>query len=186
MHLRRPHRDGLSLIEVLAALAIFLMALVALVHLVNLSSNLAFEAHHRSNAARICQSKMAEVIAGSVPLQGQSSSAVEDEPEYHWSLTSDAGAAQGLYTVTVRVTHQSNEEHPIEVTLTRMIIDPSIAGSTQDVPPPPTASATATAQSGSGAGTGAGSGSTMGATPGGAMPSTGSSAPKTTGTAKGN
>jgi len=153
MRLRQARRDGLSLIEVLAALAIFLMALVALVHLVNTGSNFAFEAHHRSNAARICNSKMAEVIAGSIPLQAQSDTAVEDEPDYHWSLTVDDGAAAGLKVVTVRVTHQSNDQYPLEASLSRMLLDPTVAGSTQDVPPKPTSSTSTSTQSGGGTNT---------------------------------
>jgi prepilin-type N-terminal cleavage/methylation domain-containing protein len=150
MRLRQARREGLSLIEVLAALAIFLMALVALVHLVNTASNLAFEGHHRANAARICQSKLSEVISGAIPLQGQSDQAVEDEPDYRWSLTAEAGSAQGLYNVTVRVTLHNNDEHPIEVSLLQMVLDPTVAGSTQDVPASSSSSSN-TAGSGSGA-----------------------------------
>jgi type II secretion system protein I len=134
MRLCPPRRDGLSLIEVLAALAIFLMALVALVHLINTASNFAFEAHHRSNAARICQSKMASLVAGAIPLQAQSEAADEDEPEYRWSATVDSAGPSNLSTVTVRVSFGSDKDYPITATLTRMVLDPTVAGSTQDVP----------------------------------------------------
>src|SRR5437588_11586009 len=118
MRLRRTRRDGLSLIEVLAAMAIFLMALTALVHLVNTSSNYAFEAHHRTQAARLAHSKMNEVLIGAVGLQSESDAPLEDDPSYHWSLDVQAGPSQGLYNVTVRVTHKgSNAAFPIELSL---------------------------------------------------------------------
>jgi type II secretion system protein I len=150
MRLRSARRAGLSLIEVLASLAIFLMALVALVHLVNTASNMAHEAHHRSNAARICQSKMACVISGIVPLQGQSDAEVEDEPEYHWSMTVDGGSAQGLSNVTVTVTFSGSKEYPISASLSRMVLDPTVCGSTMDLTASPLTSTSTASSSGSG------------------------------------
>src|SRR4051812_42042043 len=90
-------RPGLTLLEVLVALAIFLLALAGLVHLVTVAGNRALEAQYQTRAAELCQSKLAEVQAGAVPLSSQSDVAFDEAPEYHWSLDAGQGQAAGLY-----------------------------------------------------------------------------------------
>jgi Tfp pilus assembly protein PilV len=64
MLLHRSRRDGLSLIEVILALAIFLMSITGLVFLMGIASDHALEANMRSQAISIAQSRLAEVSAG--------------------------------------------------------------------------------------------------------------------------
>ena len=60
---RRPRR-GLSLLEVIVALAIFLFAIVSLSQVATVSTNRALALERRSEASQLAQSKMAEVFAG--------------------------------------------------------------------------------------------------------------------------
>jgi hypothetical protein len=153
MRIRPCRRKALSLIEVLAAMAIFLMSLVALVHLVNTSANLAAETFHRSRCSLLCQSKMALVVSGAVPLQTQSDTACTEDSDYNWSLDVQPGTAQGLSVVTVRVSYKRDASNPIEVSFARFVLDPTTTGNTQDVPISPTAASSATTGNTTGSGT---------------------------------
>jgi Tfp pilus assembly protein PilV len=175
MRLASARRDGLSLLEVLVSLAIFLMSLVALTALVNTSSNLAADSHVRSRAAQLCRSKLAEMASGAVALEGQPDASVEDETDYHWSAEVAEGGVAGLSNVTVTVTFRPNEPYPIKVSMSRMILDAKVTGSTQDVPALPDDTAADPAASSS-----SGSSGTSGTSSGGgaAAPAAGGGASK--------
>src|SRR5262245_50776701 len=61
-------RIGLTLLEVIVAMAIFLMALVPITRLISLGTEHALDVNHRSQASMLCQSKMDSVKAGVEPL----------------------------------------------------------------------------------------------------------------------
>ncbi len=124
-------RRGLSLLEVLVALAIFLLSFVALGKLVTLSSDQAAEVQMQSQATQMAQSKMNEVLAGSLPLSSQSGN-IDEDPDWQWSIDAEEQSdINGLWTVTVRVFRQV-DDHQVESTLAQMILDPSIRGSMFD------------------------------------------------------
>ena len=59
----------------------------------------------------------------------------DDDADFTWSMSADTGSVDNLWTVTVTVKRrQTDSGVPIQCVLTQMILDPSIAGSTQDVP----------------------------------------------------
>src|ERR1700678_676425 len=98
-------RPGLSLLEVLVALAIFLLAIGALWQLVGQATLNAEKAHHQAQAARIAQCKLHLVMAGRYPLSGvEEQSADDDDPgiedgddlkSYTWSLVVDDTSNDG-------------------------------------------------------------------------------------------
>jgi prepilin-type N-terminal cleavage/methylation domain-containing protein len=153
VHLRTARR-GLSLLEVVVALAIFLMSLTVLSQLVSFAGNRAQDVNDRSRAARLCQTKMAEVLAGAVPLSSQSDTPFDEAPEFMWSMTADAGPVTNLYIVTVTVSKTLAEGYRNETSLIQMVLDPAAVGSTQDTPPPPTSSTSSSSTSTSSSGTG--------------------------------
>ena len=160
MRIRPPaSRPGLSLLEVIIALAVFLLSLVGLGHLVGVASGIASEANQRSQAARLCQSKLDEVVAGSVPLTSQGDTAFDEDPDYHWSLDADQNSTQGLFNVTVRVTRKRPGAGDLTCSISQMVLDPSTLGSTQDSIPP---QMSATAASGGSSGGSGGSGGSSG------------------------
>jgi Tfp pilus assembly protein PilV len=128
-------RRGLSLMEVLAALTIFLLSFVALARLVTLGSDQAFDAQQHVRGADLCQSKMAEVAAGVVPLESQPDTAFEEDSVWHWSLDCDKGSVTGLWNVTVRVSRQESQRLRPICTLSQMVLDPQTHGNLQDTPP---------------------------------------------------
>ncbi len=126
-------RLGLSLLEVLVALAIFLLSFVAIGRLVTLATDHALDIQQQSQATRLAQSKLNEVIAGAESLQGGSGSFDED-PSWQWTVaTEQSSDVPNLWTVTVTVTHPGGEGgEDVTATLSQMVIDPSIRGSVFD------------------------------------------------------
>jgi general secretion pathway protein I len=141
-------RAGLSLLEVLLALAIFLFALVALGQLVTLGSDRARDVQWLSYASVKAQSKMNEVIAGAVSLTGVGDTTFDDDPDWSWSLTADADSTPGLYRVTVTVSRTRTDGSKFETKLNQFVLDPAQRGNTD----------------GSSTGTDDGTGTTAGAT----------------------
>jgi hypothetical protein len=135
---QHPPRKGLSLLEVLTALAIFLFSVVVISQIVDSASRTAIQSQRLTQAALLCESKMAELAAGVLPLQStglmpieeageQWSYAVECEPQDWTNVTVDGQSTTGLYVVHMTVLWQSgrpNEE--LEYSLSRVILDPRI------------------------------------------------------------
>src|SRR5262245_46471089 len=87
-------RQGLSLIEVLVALAVFLISMIGLGRLAIMGSDLALETQDNNQAAQLCQSKMAEILVGAVPLSSQSDTPFDGddgEAGWTWSLECEQG-----------------------------------------------------------------------------------------------
>jgi prepilin-type N-terminal cleavage/methylation domain-containing protein len=169
---RRGRRRGLSLLEVLVALAIFLFSLIVLGRLVVMGSDTALDVQYQSQAAQLCQSKMAEVVSGVVPLNSQNEVPFDEDPDWTWSLECEQNSIAGLWNVTVHVVRQRPDGGRNECSLSQMMLDPSVRGSALDTVPSSSSSSTdsgtggSTTPSGSGT-TGTGTGNT-GSVPGGA------------------
>jgi general secretion pathway protein I len=132
-HPRRTRRSGFSLFEVLLALAIFLLAIGALSQTIFLANEQALAAEHKARATQLCQSKLAEVIAGVVPLESQNQTPFEEDENFVWSLECQSGQAEGLWNVKVYVARLRSDGTILEdCTLTQMVLDPTSRGSTQD------------------------------------------------------
>jgi type II secretion system protein I len=117
----------MTLMEVLVSLAIFLLSLVAIGRLITLSSERARDIQLRGQAMQLCQSKMAEIYAGAEQLSSQSDVPFPEDDTWHWSA--DCNQAQtNLWTVQVRVTKNLPDGNHIEVSLTEMMLDPSVRG----------------------------------------------------------
>lgn len=126
----------MTLLEVLIALAIFLMAMVVFGEMIVRNGQIARDLQRQNLATRLCRSKLNEVVAGVVPLSSQGDQSFDEEPDYTWSLQADNGAVDGLWNVTLTVTRrQTDAGEPIHCTVTEMVLDPSVEGSTQDATP---------------------------------------------------
>ncbi len=157
MMLRAPAaRPALTLMEVLVSLAIFLLSLAALTRLVTFAGERALEAQYRSQATLYCLSQLAEVEAGSIALGSQGDQPVGDDSEYEWSMDATQGQVAGLWNVTVTVTRKAQGAAPVKVSLSKIVLDPSAVGSTQDSVP--VNSSTNSSSSGTGSSTGSSTG----------------------------
>ena len=132
---RQSVRPGLSLLEVLVAMAIFLLSIIGISQLVSFASDRALEVQMRNQSVRLCQSKLAELKAGILPLSSQGDTPFDEDSDYRWSVTADQGTVPNLWQITVKVTREKSNGDVIESSLSQMVLDPSIVGSTQDTTP---------------------------------------------------
>jgi Tfp pilus assembly protein PilV len=169
-------RPGLSLLEVLIAVAVFLLAIGGIGQLVSMAGDRAVEVQQRNQASRLCQTVMARYQCGDRPMNSQGDTPFDEDPDYVWSSTLNQGApnqssVNGLWTVTITVTRNRPSGDPIECTLTQLVIDPTIVGSNQDVTP--IAGSDQSGATGTTGSTGATDPTGAGAAPGGAAPAKG-------------
>ena len=155
-------RKGITLLEVLVALAIFLLSLIAINQLVSLGADRARDVQLQSQGLQLCQSKLAEVVVGVVPIQApQSNTPFDEDPNWQWSMDSDANTSiTGLYTVTIHVSRQRPDGSRFEVALSQMIMDPSLRGSVGTTTSSSSTGTSSSSQTGSSSSTTSGSTST--------------------------
>ncbi len=150
-----PTRPGMSLLEVLIALAIFLMSLAAIAQLIDIGTNRASDTVLQNTGTRLAQSKMAELEAGVVDPSSGGAGTFDDEPEWQWSAEPGASEVPNVYPVTVRVWREVRGTR-FEITLSQMVLDPLAVGSAAEAAPPTDAATTGTGTTGTTTGTGSG------------------------------
>lgn len=126
-------REGVSLLEVILSVSILVGAIAALGGLIDASSKRARLIEERSLAMQLCQSKMAEVSAGIVSLEGQAQGSFEDteaDPDWEYSIDVEPAEFEGLYTVTVIVNNRRSPGR--EYSLRQIVLDPQMRGTTLD------------------------------------------------------
>jgi general secretion pathway protein I len=129
---RAATRRGLSLLEVLAALAIFLLSLIGLGQLVIMGGERARDVEGVARATQLAQSKLAEVAAGALPLSSESGVAFDEDPNWTWSLEASQSEIPNLWDVSIQVNRKTAEGNPVGCTLHQMVLDPSARGSAYD------------------------------------------------------
>jgi Tfp pilus assembly protein PilV len=174
----RRRRRALTLLEVIISMAIFMMSMVAIWQLVAIGSQRAIEVKLQSRTSMCCQAKLDEIMV-TTPLTSTGyqsfSDAYDANKDLQWKVETNQTTA-GLYTVTVSVKADLPSGDSLESKLSRIVLDPSTRGSTQDLPiyiapAPPTTSSSSTASGSSsgsaGGGTGGKASGKTGATKGG-------------------
>ncbi len=124
---RRGARPGLTLIEVLLALAILLLSLAAVGQLVDMGSERGTDARNHVRGTRLAQAKLAECEAGVIPISGDSGT-FDDEPGWSWEVSSQAETATNLYRVTATV-YRDVRGRRFEIVLGQLMYDPAMTGS---------------------------------------------------------
>jgi Tfp pilus assembly protein PilV len=131
-------RSGLNLLEVVVSLAIFLFSLTAIFQLMSMAGADVMESNVRARAALLCQSKLAEVQAGIVSVEGGSGWAVfpdDSSAGFEWMMTSDPNEdvpGSLVYNVEITVKKMVPGRGAVEVTIGQMVMDPSKKGSSLD------------------------------------------------------
>jgi len=131
-------RDAFSLIEVLLAMAILLLSLVAIGQLVGIGSDSGLQARFTMRGTRLAESKLAEIEAGAVPLDlaSQGGSFEGDDRAWTWACDVLPTNTVNLYQITVTVKRDFRGA-PFEITVARLMIDPTIMGSAAQAERPP-------------------------------------------------
>jgi type II secretion system protein I len=127
---QRRLRSGLSLLEVLIALAIFLFSLAAITQLIDIGNANALEISWLGKASLLAQSRLAEVMAGSIALSSQSEVTCDEDPDWNWSIDAEPDNAPGLYRVKITVGRNRPDGTRFETVLNQMVFDPNSRGAT--------------------------------------------------------
>ncbi|MBM3980201.1 MAG: prepilin-type N-terminal cleavage/methylation domain-containing protein [Planctomycetes bacterium] len=126
-HVPAPRR-GLSLLEVLLALAILVLALAAIGQLVDAGTERGNDARYYTRGTRLAQGKMAEIEAGLMPLTSEAEGQFDgDDAAWQYKVTPEPAGPPNLFNVTVRVTRTGGR--PLEIVLTQLVFDPTVMGS---------------------------------------------------------
>ena len=125
------HRCGLSLIEVILALAILDMSVAQLSQITKQSTDNGLMAQRLATAQMLCESKMSEVLAGAIPLTTTPWTPITDSLRNgNWNYQIQTVTAQQKDMVGVRlsVTDQPNTttENPELFFIVRWMIDPNL------------------------------------------------------------
>ena len=123
---RRSDRRGLSLLEVVMAVAIMGLAMAIIGNLVRLGSRNAGITKWQSQAQILCDAKMAEVSSGVLPLENIARASISERPEWTYTVEVQDSDLTGLLKVSVTVQpsdSSSTEFSPYR--LTRLIPDPN-------------------------------------------------------------
>ena len=120
-------RGGLTLLEVVLALAIFVGTMAAILQIVNNGMRGAVRARLQTQAVVRCEAKIGELVAGAEPMQAVDSMPFADDPTWVWSATVNSGSTQGLYLVGVTVQRVSTGPGGnVTFTAQRMMRDPQL------------------------------------------------------------
>ena len=134
----RAKRRGMSLLEVLTALAIFMFSVVVISQMVTTSSRMALESRRLTQAALLCESKIGELVSGLLPLESASPQPIPEadqnwtyevlcEPQEWTTVPIDGQSIPGLYVVHVTVAWQTAQgTDRMEYTLSRVMLDPRV------------------------------------------------------------
>ena len=122
---RRSRPRGLTLLEVMLAIAILGGAMAAIGEIVRIGGRAAEEARLTTTAQLHCESKMAQIVTGVTPPMPVARVPYEADPEWLYSITVQPLQQEGL--LAVEVTFEQNvpaAQQPISFSLVRWMIDP--------------------------------------------------------------
>lgn len=128
----RTRRNGLSLLEVVLALAILGAAGAMLAQSMQVATDAGMQARDQVLAELLAESKLSEVIAGAYPPNQNTDwmpiETVVEPGRWHFKIVNQPTMTDGMLGVQVWVTDdpQMQRERPIQVMLTRWMIDPNL------------------------------------------------------------
>lgn len=122
---RKTTRRGLSLLEVILAIAILGGCVAVLGELIRIGSRQAEEARELTTAQLLCESKLNEIASGILPPEAVSGAICETNPNWSYSVEVSPLDATDLIAVAVTVQQtQTTRLQPLSFSLVRWMIDP--------------------------------------------------------------
>ena len=126
--LKGQQRRGLSLLEVILAIAILAGAMAMLGDLMRIAGRHATAASELTKAQLHCQSVIAEIAAGILPPESVQGTPMESDPNWTYSIDVQTLSLEGLLAVQVTVAQNIDaRQQPLSASLTRWMIDPDLA-----------------------------------------------------------
>ena len=130
-----PFRRGMTLLEVVIALALFFAAMAAIAEILHMGSQTAVKAQLRAEASLLGESKLNEVLAGIVPLTAVADQKFAEAPQWTWTLTVEDDTDVSIKRLLLTVNHlNSADKSDHELQFARLLRDPAIfqsAGSSE-------------------------------------------------------
>jgi general secretion pathway protein I len=127
-------RRGLSLLEVLLALAILGGSLAAIGELMRIGARSAEASRDQTTAQLLGETVMSQIAAGLLPPQAVSSAQIDDpmfQLEWSYSIVIEQVDQQGLIAVWVTIQQSADvAARPVAYTLARWMIDPEFLAET--------------------------------------------------------
>ena len=127
---KRTRRDGITLLEVILAIAILGSSMAMIAELVRVGGVSAARARDYTNAQLICESKLNELIAGAIPIAATTQQQVEDIgllDLWYYSVVVTALDTEGLVAVQVLVEKGVEQgQRPVTFSLLRWMVDPAL------------------------------------------------------------
>ncbi|SFI48215.1 type IV pilus modification PilV family protein [Planctomicrobium piriforme] len=124
---RNACRRGISLFEVVLALAIFIGALAAISQVLRVGSRASIRAQLNSQAAILGERRMSEILAGIVPLETVSRARFDDFPEWNWTLNVLDTETIGLLKLELTIERAGNNpDANVKYMLVRLQRDPQV------------------------------------------------------------
>jgi len=124
--------NGLSLLEVVLALAILGAAGAMLAQSLQVATDAGVTARDQALAELLAESKLSEVIAGAYPINQNIDwtpiQTVVDSGRWHFKIVSQPTMTEGMLAVQVWITDdpQMQTARPMQVMLSRWMIDPNM------------------------------------------------------------
>jgi type II secretion system protein I len=119
-------RRGITLYEVVIAIAIFAGAIAALSEALTTATRAALQSRMQSQAVLLCETKMAEIVAGATPATSAGENAFTDAglDGWTWKVNVTPGAHAGINQVDVTVNcRQAASSVDASFTMTRLLRD---------------------------------------------------------------
>jgi general secretion pathway protein I len=123
--MRRSRRRGFSLLEVLLATAILVGSSIVLMELASIGLRHAASARDLSQAQRLCQTKLNEIIVGVAPAETVRPMPCEEDPRWTYWVNVQPTERAGMLLLEVGVAQElASQKQVNRFTLTRWIRDP--------------------------------------------------------------
>ena len=124
---RPATRSGLSLLEVILAMAVLAGSMALLGELMRIGGRHATAAVNMTKAQMYCESIISEIAVGNIIPQSVEESPIEIDPDWIYSINIQDTALEGLIAVQVSVQHaEDTSVNPRIASLTRWMIDPEL------------------------------------------------------------
>lgn len=114
-------RSGFTLLEVLLATAILLGAIAALGQLATHGRTAALRTQFETEAALLCDSIMAEIVASARPLTFDRDQPIDGRPDWTWRARETTGPTDALRSVSVTVVHAGTATTGVEFRIDRLL-----------------------------------------------------------------
>jgi len=123
---RKPTRAGLTLMEVILALAVLALSMAAIGELIRIGTHSARHAQDMTRAQILCESKLSEIVAGAAPYEPITRAPLPLDPDWCYSVELQPTDEPDVMALFVTVETHLDRPRPLAFTLVRWVPNPGI------------------------------------------------------------